>query len=292
MTRYAVVGPGGVGGLLAVLLGDAGHDVVVVARAKSVKALQERGFHLYSPVFGERASRPDVVERLDRSVDAVLLAVKATALPGALDGVPADVVGDALVVPFLNGVDHMHGLRERYSSVVAGVIRVESSRSVPGVIEHGSDFARIQLAAHGEMGERARRVVDDLAGAGLEAELRPDEPATLWSKLAFLAPFALLTTAHRAPVGGVRTEHAVEMGEVIREVAAVACAEGGPCDPEPTVAAFLAFGPETKSSMLRDAEAGQPLELDAIGGAVLRAARAHGIPVPRTEALVRQLGGS
>lgn len=72
MTRYAVVGPGGVGGLLAVLLGDAGHDVVVVARAKSVKALQERGFHLSSPVFGERASRPDVVERLDRSVDAVL----------------------------------------------------------------------------------------------------------------------------------------------------------------------------------------------------------------------------
>ena len=41
--------------------------------------------------------------------------------------------------------------------------------------------------------------------------------------------------------------------------------------------------------MLRDAEAGNPLELDAIGGAVLRAAEAHGIPIPRTRALVERL---
>lgn len=291
MTRYAVLGPGGVGGLLAVVLADAGHEVVVVARPGSVDALREKGFRLTSPVFGEREARPEVVPVLDRSVDAVFVTPKATALDAALDSLPPPVVGEGLVIPFLNGLDHMARLRQRYAAVAAGVIRVESSRPRLGVIEHGSDFVRIQVADAGVPGERAGRVVTDLVAAGFDAELVHDERAALWGKLAFLAPFALLTTAHRAPVGVIREEHAEEMEAVIAEVTAVSCAEGGPCDPAPTVAAFRAFGPQTKSSMLRDAEAGNPLELDAIGGAVVRAARAHGIPVPRVEALVARLGG-
>lgn len=289
MSRYAVLGPGGVGGLLAVLLAEAGHEVVVVAREPSVERLREGGFHLSSPLFGERTARPDVVARLDRAVDAVFVATKATVVEEALAGLPPEVVGEALVVPFLNGIDHLALLRERYARVVAGVIRVESAREAPGVIVHGSPFARIQVAASGPLARAAGKVVDDLAEAGLEAELTDDERGTLWGKLAFLAAFALLTTAHRAPVGAIRIQHAEEMEAVVAEVTQVACAEGGPCDPGPTLAAFRAFGPGTKSSMLRDAEAGNPLELDAIGGAVVRAARAHGIPIPRTEALVARL---
>jgi 2-dehydropantoate 2-reductase len=41
--------------------------------------------------------------------------------------------------------------------------------------------------------------------------------------------------------------------------------------------------------MQRDAEAGRALELDAIGGAVLRAAKRHGIPAPTTARLVSEL---
>ena len=41
----------------------AGHEVVVVARTSSVETLRESGFHLSSPVFGERVTRPDVVDR-------------------------------------------------------------------------------------------------------------------------------------------------------------------------------------------------------------------------------------
>lgn len=132
-------------------------------------------------------------------------------------------------------------------------------------------------------------VVRDLAEAGFDAELGGDERAMLWDKLAFLAPCALLTTAHRAPVGDVREHHAEEMVAVIEEVAALSAANGGTGDPAVTVAQFQRLGAEMKSSMLRDAEAGNPLEFDAIGGAVLRAAAHHGIPIPRTRVLLERL---
>lgn len=291
MTRYAVLGPGGVGGLLAVLLSNAGHEVVVIARPESVDALRENGFHLHSASLGDREARVDVVPELDREVDAVLVTPKATLLEAALPSLPSEVVGEALVIPFLNGVDHLGRLREAHRSVVAGVIRVESTRVAPGVIEHGSAFARIELAATGELGERAAGIVADLVEAGFEARLVPDEQAMLWGKLSFLAPFALLTTGHGVAVGEVRTTHSAELEAVVREVMAVSAAEGGPSDVDAVLRAFHGFGPESKSSMLRDAEAGNTLEIDAIGGAVVRAARAHGIEIPHTEALVAQLSG-
>lgn len=289
MSRYAVLGAGGVGGLLAVLLTDAGHDVVVVVRDSSVKPLAENGFCLTSPVYGTRTARPDVVTMLDRPVDAVLVTPKATSLVAALDHLPGDAVGESLVVPFLNGLDHVALLRERYPRVAGAVIRVESSRPAAGLIEHGSPFARIEVARGIETGASVESLVADLAGAGFEARAVDDERFMLWSKLSFLGPFALLTTAHRQPVGAIRTSHGEELRGVVTEVAAVSRADGGPGDPAPTLAAFEAFGPQTKSSMLRGAEAGNPLEINAIGGAIIRAARAHGIPVPLTEALVTRL---
>lgn len=289
MTRYAVLGPGGVGGLLAIVLPSQGHDVVVLARPETATALRDSGFRLASPLFGERTESLDVATVLDRPVDAVFVTPKATALTNSLDLLPLDAVGDAIVVPFLNGVDHLALLRERYRNVVAGVIRVESTKVAPGVIEHASAFARIELAATGELAGPAGRVVDDLRAAGFDATLRDDENAMMWSKLTFLGPIALLTTRYQAPIGIIRDEHGDELRKVIEEFAAVSGAEGGPGDATAMAAVVETLTPEMKSSMQRDAEAGRPLELDAIGGAVLRAAQRHGIPVPTTTRLVDEL---
>jgi 2-dehydropantoate 2-reductase len=100
---------------------------------------------------------------------------------------------------------------------------------------------------------------------------------------------ALLTTRHGMPVEGVRTERRSELLAVLAEVAAVARAEGALVDADRLLAWFDGAPAGMKSSMQRDAEAGRPLELDAIGGAVLRAARRRGVPAPVTERLVAAL---
>jgi 2-dehydropantoate 2-reductase len=116
-----------------------------------------------------------------------------------------------------------------------------------------------------------------------------DEAGVLWDKFVFLAPLALLTTHANAPAGVVRTERRDELTAVVREVASVARAEGADVDPEATIAALDGVHESMTSSMQRDAAEGRALELEAIGGSILRAAARAGVEVPFTAGLVRDL---
>ena len=287
----AVLGPGGIGGLLAALLARAGHRVICLAGDETARTLNADGIRVRSGHFGDFTARVEADTELREPVDACLIAVKATALDAALKRVPAKSLGDALLVPFLNGVEHPAALRERYgpARVAPAVIRVESTRVAPGVIEHGSPFAEIDLT--GETVDRAR--LDELAaalnGAGPRTRVQDGETVTLWAKMSFLAPLALLTTRYGLPLGDVRTLHRAELVALVEEAAAVSTACGSPSDPATALARYDSFPPATKSSMQRDAEAGRPLELDAIGGALLRAAGRYGVSVPVATGLVREL---
>jgi 2-dehydropantoate 2-reductase len=119
--------------------------------------------------------------------------------------------------------------------------------------------------------------------------VRDSEAVVLWEKMSMLAPLALITTAARADVGTARSVRRPDLVEIISEVAAVARANGTTTDPVATLGVIDRIPAATKSSMLRDAEAGRPLELDVIGGAVLRGGAALGIPTPATARVVAEL---
>ncbi|MEU8926507.1 2-dehydropantoate 2-reductase [Kitasatospora sp. NPDC048545] len=287
----AVLGPGGVGGLLGGLLARDGHRVVCLAGEDTAAVLARDGLRVRSGQFGEFTARVEAATELRAPVDAVLVTVKATALSAALDRLPPQVLGSALVVPLLNGLDHMAVLRLRYPAarVVAGTIRVEATRTAPGRIEHTSPFAAVELAATGEPLSPVPEFAEQLRRSGLPVALCEDETAMLWSKLSFLAPFALLTTRHPGGVRAVRSEHRPELLTVLDEITAVTRAVGAPADAQALLTMFDRIPGTMKSSMQRDVEAGRPTELDAIGGAVLRAAEAHGVAVPALTRLVDEL---
>ncbi|MFD5907729.1 ketopantoate reductase family protein [Streptomyces massasporeus] len=278
----AVLGPGGVGGLLAALLSRAGHRVICLSGEKTAETLRTDGIRVGSARFGDFTAPVEADTELREPVDACLVTVKHTALDAALARVPAPVLSDGLLVPFLNGVEHPAALRARYrpDRVAPAVIRVESTRVAPGVVEHGSPFAEIDLTGADVPRARLDALAEAFAAAGPATRVLEDETAALWAKMSFLAPFALLTTRYGLPLGDIRTRHRDELTALVEETAAISRACGGPADPAQALARYDAFPPSTKSSMQRDAEAGRPLELDAIGGALLRAAERHGIPAP------------
>jgi 2-dehydropantoate 2-reductase len=292
--RVAVLGPGGVGGLLAGLLARRGDQVTCLAPPATAAHLAEHGLELRSPALGDARVRVDAASRLEHPVDVLFVTVKAAQLEAAAEAVPAGTLGDGLVVPFLNGIDHVAWLRDRYppDRVVPGTIRVESTRVGPGVIEHASPFALVELAAAKAPEARRGRVEElaaRLAETGLDVTVRDDEAATMWSKLAVLAPIALVTTWAAAPFGEARAGHWDEVAAVASEIVAAATADGVELDEAAVLAVLGKVPDEMRSSMQKDAAAGRPIELDAIGGTILRAADRAGTRAPATARLVADL---
>jgi 2-dehydropantoate 2-reductase len=277
--RHAILGAGGVGGLIGAALARAGSDVVVLLRPETL-ARYGGTLSVESTALGDFEADVPAAARLDRPVDVLWVSTKATSLEGALELAPADAVGDAVVIPLLNGIDHVERLREFYGRVVAGAIRVESERLAPGRIRQSGPFLLVELAG-------AEPIAEELRAAGVQCSVREDERAVLWDKLAVLAPLALATTALDAPLGGVRGDERFLACQ--REVFAVAQAEGATID-EGVLRQLGAIVPDAmRTSMQKDVEAGREPELDAIAGPVLRVAARRGIPVPATEELVRMV---
>ena len=262
--RHAILGAGGVGGLIGGALARAGHDVVLLMRPATLARYGGR-LSVESAVLG------------DFEVDVLWVTPKATQLAAVLALAPPERVGEAVVIPLLNGVDHIAVLRERYPNVAAAAIRVESERVAPDRIRQTSPFLIVDLAG-------ADAVAAELEAAGLTVRRREDERTLLWDKLAVLAPIALATTGLDSSYGGVRSDERYLRCQ--DEAIAVAHADGAEID-ESALRRMLERVPDgMRSSMQKDVEAGRPPELDAIAGPILRGGERHGIPVPGTGELV------
>ncbi len=277
--RHAVLGAGGVGGLLASALSRSGVDVVALMRGSTLLRYPGR-FVVESKVLGSFTAEVPATAQLDGGVDVVWVTVKSTSLEAALDLAPPDRVDGATVIPLLNGVDHLAVLRKRYPKVVAGALRAETERVGDGHIVQRSPFVRIDLVGEED-------IARDVAATGIDCRSVDDEVTLLWQKLAFLAPFALATTAAEAPFGAIRDTDLYRQAQ--HETLAVALAEGAQIDEEALSQLSAAASEEMRSSMQRDVASGHVLELDAIAGPVMRGGQRHGLDTSATEALVAQV---
>jgi 2-dehydropantoate 2-reductase len=285
--RIAVLGPGGVGGFVAGALSHVGSNVTLIARPPTATAIAAGGLHVTSALLGEFDAPVPVVEEMAAPVDCLIVATKAAGLDDALDRVA--VGAPTVVVPVLNGVEHLATLRARFGTerVVAAVIRIESDRPRPGVIVHSSPGARIDIAAPPSPAAEpvALSLAAELRAAGLDVRLGASEADVVWSKLARLCPLALTTTASDRPLGFVRTDPRWRSALInaVTETIAVAVAEGAQLDAADTIAELDAAHPELGSSMQRDVRAGRASELDSIAGAVLRAGSRHQLRCPTVQ---------
>jgi 2-dehydropantoate 2-reductase len=192
------------------------------------------------------------------------------------------------IVPLLNGVDHVALLRSRFGHdrVVPATIAVESERVSPGVIVHRSSFVRLNVSSMGR--ERLGPAIGKLQQFGFTCQFVDDEATLMWSKLAFLAPMALASTAAARDKGGLVGDPVwrQRLESSVAEVCAVAAASGAKVDPANILRFIEGLKPEIRSSMQKDVEAGKPPELDAIAGPILRGAQEHGLAVPVIQELV------
>ncbi len=284
----AVLGPGGVGGLVAAALDRVGTPVTLLARESTAELIAAQGLRVSSVRLGDFVAHPRAVTKLEEPVEALVVATKATGLHEALERIGA---APALVLPLLNGLDHLAVLRERFGAqtVLAGTIRVEADRPAPGVVVHTSPFLRIDMAsAHAAARPGMQALAATLNAAGIPARVEESEAQVMWGKLVRLNALACTTSAFDRLLGEILTtpELRAELLGAIEEGCAVAVAEGASIDAADPLGELSAAHPTLGSSMQRDIAAGRPPELDAIPGAVLRAGARHGVECPTIERLV------
>ena len=221
------------------------------------------------------------------SCDFLWLAVKATQLNSALAAVTNPTAVGA-IVPLLNGIDHVALLREKFGAekIIPATIAVETERIAPGHFIHRSPFALLNVSSTGT--SLLGTTIDELQNMGFGCRFIDDEPTLLWGKLVFLAPFALTTTAGDKTTGEVLADPEWrQLGlACIREACAVGAAEGADVDADRVIAGVMKMPGNMRSSMQKDVERGNPPELDAIAGPILRGGERHGILVPATQKLV------
>jgi 2-dehydropantoate 2-reductase len=295
--RIAVIGAGAVGGYYGAMLARAGHDVTLIARGAHLVAIRERGLTV-------RASRGDFTVHPNASdspqkvgpVGLVLLAVKTYDNDTALPMLRPLTAPGTMVLTVQNGVDSPSQAAEIVggSHVLGGAAYIATAIAAPGVIEQTGTHHRIVFGeafdAPAEVSPRAAALREILQEAGIEAEIVPDARVPLWEKCVYLAPFAGFTGASRLPIGPLwqHEETRNVFIQACEEVAAVARAEGVPVTSEipARVRAYAdALPPTTRSSLLIDLQAGKRLEVEALQGALVRRARAHGIAVPIMDTL-------
>jgi 2-dehydropantoate 2-reductase len=288
--RIGILGGGALGLTFAAALASA-HDVVVLVRRRE---LAER-------IVGDGIALVDAGEtehvRVEASVEpraladreALIVAVKAYATRTALAPLRDLVRAETLIVSVQNGLDFEHEAREALPTA-----RLAAGSTTQGAILLGP--GRIRAIGSGTTTiareDRAHPTSDELAAAfadaGVTANVVDDIRPVLWRKLIVNAAINPLGALAARPNGAVASDPdlAALARDLTTEAAAVAAAEGVAVDdPWMLVEGAARATAANRNSMLQDLDAGRPTENEAIGGALLRRAAAHGLSVPTTAAI-------
>jgi 2-dehydropantoate 2-reductase len=309
--KFLIAGAGAIGAYLGACMHRAGEDVTLFARGPHLHAMEANGVRVLSAE-GDFEARPQIIGTLEGAgpFDVIILGVKAHSLTQfvpqlmPLIGDAATVVSTENGIPwwyFQLGAGEFSGITlERVDPggvigksidphrVVGSLVYLATEVVEPGVIRH-TEGNRISLGEpDGTRSERSGLISESLAKAGFKCPVTPRIRTEIWVKILGNVAFNPISALTRATV--VQMVRDPDMSALVRkimgEVEAVANKLGIelPISIEKRIAGAEKVG-EHRTSMLQDLEAGRPLELEPVVGAVLEIAERLGVPMPGTQAV-------
>ena len=309
--KFLIAGAGAIGAYMGARMARAGHDVTLFARGPHLRAMQEHGVRVKSAE-GDFEARPKLAASLEEvgPVDVVFLAVKAHGLPQLAPQLHHVLGPETTVVSTQNGVPWWffqglsgagEGIRlERVDPggviaaaieprrVVGSIVYFSTEIIEPGVILH-TEGNRISLGEpDGTRSERCRQIAAALVASGLRCPVTTHLRNEIWVKILGNVAFNPISALTRATLAQMARNPEVSalVRNIMTETEAVASKLGFklPVSIDQRIAGAEKVG-EHKTSMLQDLEAGRPLELEAVVGAVVELGERLGVPMPHTRAV-------
>lgn len=280
--------------MLACLFWKHGFPVTCIVKSTAVDSLNNSGLRLQSKFFGNFIARPRCVAKLNISPDVLFITVKANKLTESLDSVSLRLLKNAALLPFLNGIEHVDLLRNRFGKKVAvGMIgKVESKKGESNNILHSSPNApEAEIASSDLSPSEIKKIAEILINIGMKVKIFKNEREVIWKKLARNNAIACLTALTGQPLGFVRSslEWRAKLEACVKEGALVAAAEGVNLNSQEMMKLIDSLPEGATSSLQRDIAVGKDSELDAVPGAIIRRAERYNIPCPVIKEIYRQL---
>lgn len=306
--RYLIAGAGAIGAYVGARMARVGYDVTLFARGPHLRAMQEKGVQVKSAE-GDFTANPQVIGSFENAgkFDVVFLGVKAHALTQLAPQLKPVLGPQTTVVSTQNGVpwwyfqgfggefDGMHLERVDPGGVISASIDAESvlgsivyfatEISEPGVVRH-IEGNRITLGEpDGTRSDRSRKIAEALIASGLRAPITTRIRHEIWVKVLGNASFNPVSALTRATLAQMARDPGAAwvIRSIMQEVEAVSHKLGMelPVSIDQRIAGAEKVG-EHKTSMLQDLEAGRPMELEALVGAVVEIGERVGLPMTCT----------
>jgi 2-dehydropantoate 2-reductase len=289
------MGSGGVGGYFGARLAVGGSDVTFVARGPHLAAMLEHGLTIEGGpdeihLRGVKAVEDPAAAGV---VDLVIFTVKLWDTDAAIEKIRPIVDPNTVVISLQNGVLKDDDLTRAFgrARVMGGVCYIATTIARPGVIGQTGALQRLVFGEFdGEATPRASRFLDACLRGGIKAELSRTIRRDIWEKFVFLVALSGTTTAMRSAIGQIRANAQTRafLLDMMREVVAVARAHGIdlPADyAEAQLKLADGLAPDMTSSMYRDLEHGNRLEVRWLSGSVVELGAAAGIATPLNRAI-------
>jgi len=299
--KFVIAGAGAVGAYLGAAMARAGQNVTLFARGPQLSAIEERGVRVLSPD-GDFEARPKVTGDLESIglADVVFLAVKAHSLPQLAPLIGPLLAPETCVVSLQNGVPWWFTPLERVDPGGAIAAAIEARRVVGSLVYFATEIAEPGVVRHiegrrisigepdGARSARCRAIAEALIASGLRCPITTHIREEIWVKIlgnVAFNPISALTGATLARMTADPDVAALARA-IMTEAECVAARLGMklPVSIEQRMAGAAKVG-EHKTSMLQDLEAGRPLELEAVVGAVLELGERLGVAMPATRAV-------
>jgi len=319
--KFLIAGAGAIGGYIGALMSRAGQDVTLFARGAHLAAMRERGLRVLSEA-GDFETHPRVIGDLAEAgtPDVIILGVKAHGLTQLAPQLAPLIGPETTVVSTQNGLPWWYfqvGAGEHTgltlesvdpggvigkaidpARVLGSIVYLGTEVVDPGVIRH-TEGNRISLGEpDGTRSERLKAIAAALIQAGLRVPATARYRQEIWVKLLGNVAFNPISALTRATlVTMARDPHICPVvRSIMTEVEAVANRLGIelPISIDQRIAGAEKVG-EHKTSMLQDLEAGRPMELEPVVGAVVELGEKLGIAMPHTRtvyACTRLLGAA
>ncbi|MGB7599330.1 MAG: 2-dehydropantoate 2-reductase [Candidatus Sulfotelmatobacter sp.] len=306
--RFLIAGAGAIGAYIGARMVQAGFDVTLYARGPHLRAMQEHGVQVKSSE-GDFVARPTIAASLEQvgPVDVVFLGVKAHGLPQLAPQLRAVLAPETAVVSTQNGIPWWYfqgfggeweGLRlERIDPggvisssieahrVIGSIVYFSTEITAPGIIQH-IDGNRITLGEpDGTRSDRLRKISEALTASGFRCPITARIRHEIWVKILGNASFNPVSALTRATLVQMARDPGVcsVIRNIMQEVEEVSHKLGMelPVSIDQRIAGAEKVG-EHKTSMLQDLEAGRPMELEALVGAVVELGERVGLPMTCT----------